>query len=135
VVQQYFLWHGAELVAELNASGGLRAEYAYYPGLDHPHAVVVNGTVYYLHRDGMGNVIGLVSQSKTLTGTYEYDRFGHSESWQVWEDLPTGVTNRARYKGALWMGDLGVELYYMRNRWYERRCAPILGQSDRRFVV
>jgi RHS repeat-associated protein len=74
-------------------------------------------------------VIGLVSQSKTLTGTYEYDRLGHSESWQVWENLPSGVTNRARYKGALWMGDLGVELYHMRNRWYEPRTGRFLSED------
>jgi len=31
-----YLWDGDDLVAELDAAGGLVREYAYYPGIDQP---------------------------------------------------------------------------------------------------
>jgi len=87
--------------------------------MDRLHAVSsASDTVYFAHQDGLGNTIGLVNhQNNQLRGNYAYDRWGAYESGS--DDLGTGADNRSRFKGALWMGDLGPELYYMRNRWYE----------------
>ena len=38
---KYFIWDGANLLAELNADGSKVAEYSYYPGLDNLHAFIV----------------------------------------------------------------------------------------------
>ena len=59
-VVRHFLWHGEELLAELNGTGTAKvAEYSYYPGLDNPHAMIVGTTAYFAHRDAVGNVIAL----------------------------------------------------------------------------
>jgi hypothetical protein len=71
---RYFLWHGAQLLAELDAGGNRLVEYSYYPGLDRLHAVGVKDTVFFGHADGMGNVIGLVSEGRAIAGNSSYDR-------------------------------------------------------------
>src|SRR5207249_5778972 len=44
-VQGYFLWDGIQLLAELNGTATKRvAEYAYYPGVDRPMALVTGDT-------------------------------------------------------------------------------------------
>lgn len=60
-VHGYFLWHGATLLAELDANGEHRAEYSYY-GVDRLHAFRIGsnpGQTYYGHVDGGGNTVGL----------------------------------------------------------------------------
>jgi uncharacterized protein RhaS with RHS repeats len=75
-VQSYFLWFGENLFAELDSSGNDKVQYSYY-GMDRPHAVIVDDTVYFAHTDGLGNVIGLVNDAKVLKASYEYDFFGY----------------------------------------------------------
>jgi YD repeat-containing protein len=100
-----FLWQGGNLLAELNGAATAKvAEYSYYPGLDNPHAVVLGSTRYYAHTDGLGNVVALTSEAKTLKSTYLYDDWGAS----------AGVvdSNRARFKGALWLGP-EIDIYFI----------------------
>jgi len=69
--QAYFLWQGDNLLAELNGTATATAkvaEYSYYPGLDHPHAVIVGTTAYFAHVDGRGNVIALTDEAPTCNG-------------------------------------------------------------------
>lgn len=124
----YFLWDGNNLFAELSSTGGKVAEYSYWPGgLDHQHALIVSDTVYFSHRDGFGNVVGLVNESKVLKRRYTYDAWG-----TLVGGSDTGGLNdrdRARFKGALWMGEDGPELYYMRNRWYEPKTGRFLSED------
>lgn len=126
-VQAYFLWSGDHVFAELDPSGVDRVEYSYYPGLDRPHAIgLAADTVYFAHFDGLGNVIGYVSEVNWLSASYGYDLWGFGGPGS--ENLQ-GQTNRARFKGALWLGDIGPELYYMRNRWYEPHSGRFLSED------
>jgi len=133
VVKSRFLWDGDNLVAELAANGTATvAEYSYYPGgLDNLHAVFVpTGPAYgtwYAHVDAMGNVRALVGDTGLVRRTYNYDEWGRL--------LPTSGdsagfagADRARWKGALWMGP-APDLYYMRNRWYEPRTGRFLSED------
>jgi RHS repeat-associated protein len=116
-VVSYFLWDGDNLFAELSGTTGNKvAEYSYYPGLDHVHALIVGDARYYAHDDGVGNVIALTGEDQRVKRTYDYAG--------PWGAITGGVdsvgfnnVDRARFKGALWMGP-EVDLYYMRNRWY-----------------
>jgi RHS repeat-associated protein len=118
-----------ELFAELAATGVDRVEYSYYPGLDRLHAVsAASDTVYFAHQDGLGSVIGLVNhQNNQLRASYWYDRWGKQVTET--ENLGAGARNRARFKGAMWMGDYGPELYYMRHRWYEPHSGRFLSED------
>lgn len=113
----YFLWDGDNLLAELNGTGSqLKAEYSYYPGADNLHAIVVSGHRYYAHSDGLGNVIQLTDSTKTSIRGYTYDDWGQLTGGG--DPLGFNGVDRARWKGALWLGP-ELDIYYMRNRWYE----------------
>jgi RHS repeat-associated protein len=129
-VQSYFLWDGDNLVAELNATGSWPiAEYSYYPGgLDNLHATYVypSGT-FYAHTDAMGNVRALANSNGQVKRTYNYDEWGRLQATSG-DSLPFNNADRVRWKGALWMGP-DVDLYYMRNRWYEPRTGRFLSED------
>lgn len=120
VVERYYLWDGAHLLAELDGSATARVtEYVYQPGVDQPLALVTGETavdrIRYYALDALGNVMALVD-TNALDQSITYDPWG----------VPafTGSTeNRLAWKGLLWEGD-STQLYYMRNRWYD----PDLGR-------
>lgn len=114
----WFLWDGANLLAELNGTAsGVVTEYSYY-GVDAPHAVIKQpaGKRMYARMDGLGNVLALTDTSGSIRTSYGYDDWGKLTSSSDLEGF--NGTDRARWKGALWLGP-ELDLYYMRNRWYE----------------
>jgi hypothetical protein len=101
-MQSFLLWDGERLFAELRGSdGGAMAEYSYWPGLDNLHALIVDGTQYYAHADGLGNVVALTDQTETLKRTYGYEPWGDSDpNGHAGQDY-AGLAgrDRARFKG------------------------------------
>lgn len=125
----YFL-DGDNLLAELGPTGTTKvAEYSYYPGgLDNLHAINVGGsTNYYAHTDAIGNVRALTDGNGNVRRTYNYDEWGQLYGNSS-DNLPFNGADRARWKGALWMGP-ELDLYYMRNRWYEPRTGRFLSED------
>src|SRR3990172_197499 len=95
-VASYFLWDGDHLFAELNGSdGNKRAEYSYYPGLDHLHALAVEDVRYYPHYDGQGNVIALTGEDQAVKRTYQYRLFGEYDT----RTDPGGLAGGGRGRG------------------------------------
>jgi RHS repeat-associated protein len=127
-VQTWFLWQGDNLLAELTAGAtGKVAEYSYFPGLDNPHAVITGTTPYFAHVDGIQNVIALTdSATKTVQRSYEYDPWGALTGGS--DVKPFTDADRARFKGALWLGPQ-VDVYYMRARWYEPKSGRFLSED------
>jgi len=128
VTRRYYLWNGDELYAELDSVGNTVAEYSWYPGLDQPHQLKVGSTVYNVHRDAGGNVIALTDTAFNVGKSYEYGPWGDSTGTWTTNVALSGDNDRARWKGALWMGP-EVDLYYMRNRWYEPATGRFLSED------
>jgi len=127
-VQGHFLWEGESVLAELNATAtGKIAEYSYYPGLDDLHALIIGTTPYFAHPDAVGNVIALTdSATQTVTRSYQFDAWG---ALLYGDDVkPFNGADRARFKGALWMGP-EADVYYMRARWYESKTGRFLSED------
>jgi len=127
-VQAYFLWDGDNLLAELNsAASAVVTEYSYY-GADQPQAVIKQPAKqkYFPRLDGLGNVIALTDTTSTIKRDYLWDDWGKSTGGT--DNAGFGGTDRARWKGALWMGS-EVDLYYMRNRWYEPHSGRFLSED------
>ncbi len=125
--QAYYLWDGSNFLAELNASAtGEIAEYSYYPGLDDPHAIVFGGVQYDMHTDPVAGVVALTDSTASLQRTYFYDAWGNLTDGQ--DNLPFNGADRARWKGALWLGS-EANLYYMRSRWYEPQSGRFLSED------
>ena len=126
---RYFLWDRDNLLAELDSVGpALIAEYSYYPGLDNLHAIIVGGTKYYAHKDGVGNVIALTDSVGTVKRWYDYTAWG--TYWNGSDPGGLADRDRPRFKGGVWMGDVGGgDLYYLRNRWYEPQSGRFLSED------
>lgn len=126
-VVSWFLWDGPNLLAELNgAASAVVTEYSYY-GMDAPHAVIKQpaGTKLYARMDGLGNVKALTNDSSVIRVRYGYSDWGKTSST---DDEGFNGTDRARWKGALWLGP-ELDIYYMRNRWYEPYTGRFLSED------
>lgn len=122
VDKRFFLWHGDQLIAELDSAGQKRiGEYSYYPGVDQPLALVTGDTTPMLTRfyrqDQVGNVTGVLRDT-SVNQKITYDAWG-----KQWITGTIADTNRLRWKGLFWEAD-SARLYYVRARWYE----PTLGR-------
>jgi RHS repeat-associated protein len=125
--QSYFLWQGSNLLAELNATATAKvAEYSYYQGLDNPHSIILGTTPFFSHQDVGGNVVALTNDSAALQRSYAYDAWGQLTGGS--DIKPFANLDRARYKGALWLGT-DLDMYYMRNRWYEPKTGRFLSED------
>lgn len=106
-----FIYDGNDQFAELNGSGGVLAEYTYYPGIDQPHSMRRNGVNYYYATDYPGNVVGLIDASGSLINEYRYGPFGGAE--YVQESVVNPLRFGARER------DAETGLYYHRARYYD----------------
>jgi len=122
------LWSGSSLLAELNGAGdSVLTEYSYY-GTDAPHAVIKQpvGKRLYARMDGLGNVLALTDTSGSIRTSYAYGDWGNLMTSSDAEGF--GGRDRARWKGALWLGPQ-LDIYYMRNRWYEPQTGRFLSED------
>lgn len=116
--KRFFLWHGDQLVAELDSTAQKRiGEYAYYPEVDHPMALITGDTTAMLTRfyrqDQVGNVTGVLRDT-SVNQKITYGSWGQ----QQWITGTLADTNRLRWKGLVWEAD-STRLYYVRARWYD----------------
>lgn len=126
-VESLFIWNGSNLVAELNGTGtSVEAEYSYYPGLDRLHALIAAGDQYFAHEDVTGSVIALANSESEIGRIYVYN--AHGALIDGYDDAGFAGADRARFKGALWLGP-EVDMYYMRNRWYEVKSGRFLSED------
>jgi RHS repeat-associated protein len=71
-------------------------------------------------------VIALTDTFKNVQRTYEYGPWGTLTGGGDFGSL--GGKDRARFKGALWLGP-EAEVYYMRARWYEPKTGRFLSED------
>lgn len=130
IVSRYFLWQGDQLLAELDSSATRRvAEYAYYPGIDRPLALVTGAqsiaATRYFQQDALGNVIAIFGADGSLPLSISYNPwFGTAESVAG----ALADTSRLRWKGLLWEDDV-AQLYYVRNRWFDPGLGRFLSED------
>jgi RHS repeat-associated protein len=111
-----------------SATGDRVTEYSWYPGVDKLHAVMkdVAGTRYYAHSDALGSVLALTNETPAVTSVTNYDEWGKQIAWYYAQS-----NNRAQFKGALRFQEL--DLYYMRNRWYDPSTGRFLSEDPSGF--
>jgi RHS repeat-associated protein len=127
VADRHFLWDQDQLLVELDGTATQRiGEYAYWPGVDQPLAIVTGGTgagtVHFYAQDYAGNVIGAFSGG-VVQLEISTSPWGSSSA----TGAIAGV-NRLQWKGLIWEGD-GTQLYYMRHRWYNPRIGRFMSED------
>jgi RHS repeat-associated protein len=105
-----YVYDGANIVAEFDATGTLVARYSQGQGIDQPLAVVRQGTAAYYNADGLGSITSLRDVNGGVVATYSYDAFGNTTA-------TSSINNPFQYTGREWDSETG--LYYYRARYYE----------------
>jgi RHS repeat-associated protein len=105
-----YLYDGDDLLMELNAAGQPIRTYTYYPGVDRPHSVQMNGQTYYYAMEEPGHVKALIDASNDVATRYDYTPWGEVDA--------TGtVTQSLGYMAREY--DETIGLYNVRARWYD----------------
>lgn len=111
-----FLYDGADVIAEQDASGTVLRRYVHGPGVDEP-LVWYEGSGTndrrWLLADERGSVIGITDDSRSVPQVNTYNAYG----------VPgAGNDGRFQYTGQMWLEEVGV--YHYKNRAYD----PELGR-------
>lgn len=104
-----FIYDGANVVADYNASNILQAIYI-TPFLDQNLLTIKNSNVYYYLQDGLGSVRNIMDAGQTAQNSYDYYAFGEVLS------ETENVVNRYKFTSREWDGESGQ--YYYRARYY-----------------
>jgi RHS repeat-associated protein len=128
-VTNYLIYDGPHVIAETDATGGLRRVYTYGPGIDNILAMTVytGATVktYYYLTDLQGTVNAVADGNGTVVEHYRYDAWGrilgvYNGSNQLLS--VSAIGNRFLWQGREYSWTTG--LYYFRARWYD----PVIGR-------
>jgi RHS repeat-associated protein len=121
-----YLYDGANIVEEVNASGSSLARYSQNLGIDEPLAML-RGVSSFYQADGLGSITGLADGSGTSATTYKYDSFGNLSA-------STGsLANPFRYTGREW--DEDGRQYYYRARYYDITAGRFTSEDPVRFLA
>jgi YD repeat-containing protein len=71
-----YLYDGANLIEEADASGNLTAGYVFGSGIDEPLAVNRGATWEFYQADGLGSITSLCTTTGTVSDSFVYDSFG-----------------------------------------------------------
>jgi RHS repeat-associated protein len=124
----YFVYSGNQIIADVDATGGLKRVYV-YAGLDRPLAMTVYTSgvakTYYYLTDHLGSVHAITDETGDIVESYRYDAWGRFLG--VYDASGVSTSESVIGNRYLWQGreySYGTGLYYFRSRWYD----PITGR-------
>lgn len=116
-----FVYDGAGIVEEVDATGTVVARYVQGPNIDEPLAMVRGGAKHYYQSDGLGSITSLTDSSGAVAASYVFDAFGN-------QTAATGsLTNTFRYTAR--EADTDTGLYYYRARYYDQNAGRFLTED------
>jgi RHS repeat-associated protein len=104
-----FVYDGADVIRDLDASGGMVADYLNGPDIDNKLRQTASGAASYFATDHLGSTRALTDASGNLTSTLNYDSFGNV--------ISGSASTRYTYTGREADSDTG--LMYYRARWHD----------------
>jgi RHS repeat-associated protein len=125
----YMVYDGQQVIADVNATGGLVRSYAWAPGIDRLLAMTVysgtTGTTYFAISDHLGTVHALANTNGVIVESYRFDAFGRV--LDVFGSNGQAISQSAIGNRFLWAGkeySWATGLYHNRARTYD----PITGR-------
>ena len=122
----YYLYDGANLVAEAGNSGNILESYAQGLRIDEPLSEFSASTVSYYQQDGPNSVSSLTNATGALTSTYGFDSFG-----QVTAHSGT-LANSLEYTGRELDSETGM--YFNRARYYDPQIGRFISEDPLGFA-
>jgi len=114
-----FVYDGADVIRDLDASGGTIADYLNGPGIDNKLRQTTSGAVSYFATDHLSSTRALTNASGILTSTLNYDSFGNV--------MGGSEPSRYTYTGREANSDTG--LMYYRTRWYDPQVGRFISED------
>ena len=128
----WFIYSGAQIIADVNATGGLIRTYVWGPGIDNllamnVHTGVTTPRTYFPIKDHLGTIHAMVDESGLVVESYEFDAWGRvldvrDSSGSSLITHHSSLGNRYLWQGREYSWNTGF--YYFRARWYE----PVTGR-------
>ncbi len=116
-----YVYDGANISEEVDASGAVLARYTHGLGIDEPLAMLRAGVSSYYEANGLGSITSLTDSAGAMAVSYTYDSFGNLTS-------STGsIVNPFRYTGREFDSETG--LYYYRARYYDVSAGRFLSED------
>jgi RHS repeat-associated protein len=120
-----FLYDSANLLEEVDNSGGVLARYNQTRGLDEELSELRAGATSYYEADGLGTITSLSNAAGVLANTYSYDSYGRLTA-------STGtLVNPFQYTGREFDSETG--LYFNRARYFDPATGRWLSEDPIRF--
>jgi len=129
-VTNWHVYDGPQVIADLDATGGVLRAYTWGPGIDNLLAMTVQSgpgaprTVYAL-KDHQNTVWALTDTNGVVVESYDYDAWGRVLAVTDGSGNPlvsSAIGNRYLFQGREYSWATG--LYYFRARWYD----PVIGR-------
>jgi RHS repeat-associated protein len=122
-----FIYDGAEVLAEADATGAITVAYTRLPS-----GKLVSqwqkGETYWYHVDILGSTVAMTDESGKVRNTYAYDDFGRLQAGTAEE-----IFNRYTFTGQAW--DASAGLYFYKARYYNPQVGRFLTQDTWRGSV
>jgi RHS repeat-associated protein len=119
-----YLYAGNDVFMDLDSGGNPVTEYAYWPGIDEPHAMSRGGQTYYFTQDPAGkNISSLVRASdNSVQARYDYTPFGTLRSGSF-----DNVGNSLQFAARQYDSETGMS--YFRARYYDPQMGRFLSED------
>ena len=125
----WFVYNGAQVIADVDSTGGLKRTYLWGPGIDNLLAMTVytgmTPKAYYAIKDHLGSVLAMADDAGAVVESYESDAWGRVLG--VCDATGVPIAESALGNRYLWQGreySWKTGLYYFRARWYD----PVSGR-------
>jgi len=120
-----YVYDGINLLMELDNEGKTNIHYTTGFEIDHLISMIKDGQSYYYHRDGLGSVTGLSSNSQQLVNQYSYNVFGKLRNSKE------EVANNLAYTGREIESE--SNLLFLRGRFYDHKIGRFINEDPIRY--
>ena len=131
-----YIYEGAQVVQELDASDAIVREYIWGDSIDELLGFRQGGVSYTVHENSIGSISAITNGSGALVERYDYDVFGLPFITDLNNDTPpdptTSFLNQPySFQGREW--DPVLRMFYFRARYYDPALGRFISQDPERY--
>ncbi len=121
-----YVYDNEDILLELNGANQIVARYTHGPGIDEPLMMEKNTQSFYYHKDGLGSITELTTQTGAVAQRYTYSSFGKIES-----QLDANFFQPYTFTSREFDSESG--LHYYRIRYYDSTSGRFISEDPKGF--